>query len=268
MNNNTITWAIQTNLLNEHQQLTVWNAAKDAGCNVQEIVVIPFSEEFGNEIPDIGTAVIPYGSTSMIKLAQNRNWIGNFFDPDTFRVEVWNQKRDDMLNADCIITTVGGVHESLKDIDDNERRFIRPVKDLKEFSGTVTTVGEIKNWMNSVFSGNFSFSEDTEIAVAPVQNIVVEARYFIVGGKVIDGSIYRVHGNLWKKHIPVNGVDSAIHDMAEKWLPNDCCVMDIALLENSEFKVIEFNTINGSGFYDNDVLTIVKAMTDYVKDKI
>lgn len=266
MNNNIVTWAIQTNLLNEDQQLSVWNAAKECGCDVQEIVVIPFSEEFGNEIPDIGSLVIPYGSTSMIKLAQSRNWAGNFFDPETFRAEVWNRERDDMLNDDCIFTTVKDVQTALSDVDDGELRFIRPVKDLKEFSGAVTTVKEIKNWMNSVYSGNFSFSEDTEIVIAPVKNIKVEARYFVVGGKVVDGSVYKVNGILSKHHIAAADIDAEVHEMAKKWLPNECCVMDIALLDGDAFKVVEFNTINGSGFYDNDIKTIVAAMSKYVKE--
>ncbi len=263
-----VTWAIQTNLLNEQQQLTVWNAAKECGCDVQEVVVIPFSEEFGNEIPDIGTAVIPYGSTSMIKLAQSRNWAGNFFNPETFRAEMWNQERDDMLNDDCIFTTVGEVHKVLQDVDDDELRFIRPVKDLKEFNGTVTNVKEIKNWMNSVYSGNFSFSEDTEIVIAPVKNIKVEARYFIVGGKVVDGSIYKVNGVLSKHHLSAENIDAEVHAMATKWLPHECCVMDVALLDGDTFKVVEFNTINGSGFYDNDVNVIVSAMSEYIRNKI
>lgn len=262
-----VTWAIQTNLLNHDQQLSVWNAAKDCGCSVQEIVVIPFSEEFGNEIPDIGTLVIPYGSTSMIKLAQKRNWVGNFFDPQTFRAEVWNQNRDDMLNVDCIFTTVGKVHNILNDVAEDEMRFIRPVKDLKEFNGTVTTVKEIKNWMDSVYSGNFSFSEDTEIVIAPIKDIKVEARYFVVGGKVVDGSVYKINNKLSLHHLPVDKIDPEIHEMAKKWLPSECCVMDVALLDNGDLKVVEFNTINGSGFYKHDINLIVKAMSEFVLSK-
>lgn len=36
--------------------------------------------------------------------------------------------------------------------------------------------------------------------------------------------------------------------------------MDLALYDN-ELKVIEFNCINASGFYDNDIRKIVDAIT-------
>jgi ATP-grasp domain, R2K clade family 3 len=264
--NNTVTWAIQSNLIDAKQTSEIVDAVRKIGCNIQDIIIIPFSEEFGNEIPDIGDMVIPYGSTKLNKMAQERNWKGNWFDPETFRVEAWNANRDDMLNAECVITTVAEVHKLFEDVSDDEVRFIRPVKDLKEFNGTVTTVKEIKNWMNSVYSGNFSFSADTLISIAPVQKIVSEARYFIVGGKVINGSMYRIYGQLFSQPITNTALYEQAQRLADIWLPHPCCVMDVAELEDSTFKVIEFNAINSSGFYYHDIAKIAQAMTNYVKE--
>ena len=101
---NKVTWAIQTNFINRHQVEEIWNAALENGCNAQEIIIIPFAKKFGNEedIPaDIGHYVIPYGSTSMMHRAKERKWKGFFFNPRTFKVDVWNKKRDDMLNSDA-----------------------------------------------------------------------------------------------------------------------------------------------------------------------
>ena len=53
---------------------------------------------------------------------------------------------------------------------------------------------------------------------------------------------------------------------ADKWLPSECCVMDIALV-NGELKVIEFNAINSSGMYDSDVVAIFKALWEYHQTK-
>jgi ATP-grasp domain, R2K clade family 3 len=50
---------------------------------------------------------------------------------------------------------------------------------------------------------------------------------------------------------------------ADKWLPLDCIVMDLALLTTGEVKVIEFNAINSSGFYACDVKKIFKALWEY-----
>jgi hypothetical protein len=56
-------------------------------------------------------------------------------------------------------------------------------------------------------------------------------------------------------------IDEA-QELANKWLPDQCCVMDLALVED-ELKVIEFNCINSSGFYDHDVDAIFKALWKY-----
>lgn len=262
-----VTWAIQSNLLSDNQMLAVLNAAIDYGCNIQDIIVIPFSDEFGNEIPDIGTNVIPYGSTKLNKMAQMRRWKGNWFNADTFRTEVWNHNSDDMLNADCITTTVGAVAALFEDVDDDEAIFIRPVRDLKEFNGTVTNVGEIKKWMASVYSGNFSFDENTEISIAPVQKLLNEVRYFIVGGKIVDGSMYRIHGQLLSQPITNSAVIEQAQELADKWLPHECCVMDVALTDKDELKIIEWNAINSSGFYYHDIPKIVRAMTDHLRNQ-
>lgn len=43
---NNITWAVQTNLMNDINLHKIWYAAQEAGANVQELVVIPFTYDF------------------------------------------------------------------------------------------------------------------------------------------------------------------------------------------------------------------------------
>jgi len=51
--------------------------------------------------------------------------------------------------------------------------------------------------------------------------------------------------------------------MANKWLPYDCVVMDIAELATGEYKVVEFNSINSSGFYEHNITAVVEALSNY-----
>ncbi len=63
--------------------------------------------------------------------------------------------------------------------------------------------------------------------------------------------------------------DNVIEDiqkLADKWLPNPTCVMDVALVDD-EYKVIEFNCFNSSGFYKNDINKIVMAVTNQLRNK-
>jgi ATP-grasp domain, R2K clade family 3 len=259
---NSVTWAIQTNLMNDNAMRTVWQAALDAGAKVQEIVVLPFTDDFHNEVPEMEGIVIPYGSTSFTKISKRKGWTGNCYIDETFRANVWNDNRNDMLNADAVIMKVKETAEYFKDTDEEDYWFIRPVKDLKEFTGTVSQVGDIKSWMSSPKSGNFSFGEDTEILLAPLKTLYSESRFFVVDRKVVSGSYYRMGGRMLTKRITEQEVIDYAQEKANGWLPHECCVMDLADTDDG-IKVIEFNTINGSGFYDHDIPEIVKAMTEW-----
>ncbi len=266
-----VAWVVQTNLLKDSTILGVWNSALELGCDVHEAIIIPFQDEMDNEeelmnIPVDETAIIPYGSCKLTRISNARGWIGNCYDESTFRTDVWLEKRDDMLNVDAVVMRVKDTDEFLKDEPDNKEFFIRPVKDLKQFSGSVAEAHDIRNWMNSTKSGNFSFTEDTEIILAPVQKLYSEARYFIVGGKVVDGSYYRLGNRLQVSAVTQPETYAMAQEFADKWLPHECCVMDLAETDNG-FKVIEFNTINSSGFYDHDIKKIVTAMTEWAKEQ-
>lgn len=266
-----VTWVIQTNLLNDVQMLSVWNSALELGCSVREAIVIPFQDEFGNEdelqkIDVEGTVIIPYGSCKLTRISNERGWRGNCFNPRTFDMTIWNRRRNDMLNSGAHFMKVKDTSSFLDGIDDDMEWFIRPIHDLKQFNGTVARVGDIKDWMNSTKSGNFSFGEDTEIALSPLQTLYSESRYFVVDGKVVDGSYYRIGGRLVSVHITQAEALDAAQEKADGWLPHECCVMDLAETDDG-LKVIEFNSINSSGFYDHDVKKIVTAMTEWAARK-
>lgn len=269
---NKVIWVIQTNLISDFSTQSVWYSAIDNGCKTKEAIVVPFKETFGNErqlkrMSVRNAVVIPYGSCKLTRLSKIRGWLGNCHVDETFRANVWNEKRDDMLNSDSVFMCVKDTHEyfTKRGSPDDEKWFIRPVKDLKQFNGTVAEVADIKQWMNSTKSGNFSFGDETEVMISPVKHIYSEARFFVVGGKVVDGSYYRMGGRLHSSHITQSEVYESAQELADKWLPHECCVIDIADTDEG-LKVIEFNTINSSGFYDHDIPKIVKAMTEWARN--
>lgn len=269
---NNVTWVIQTNLLNDLSVNGVWYAAEEAGAVAVSAEVIPFQDELGNEAElqalevETDRVVIPYGSTKLTRISQQRGWRGNCFDPKTFQTNVWNEKRDDMLNHDSAQIMIKDAADFFKGTILANKWFIRPVEDLKAFNGTVTEAEEIIQWMGNVESSKFSkhFNSETLVSISPVKKIYSESRFFVVDGKVVDGSYYRMAGQLQIN--PVHQIETLefAQEMAEKWLPHKCCVMDLADTDDG-IKVIEFNTINGSGFYANDIRKIVFAMTDWAR---
>ena len=97
------------------------------------------------------------------------------------------------------------------------------------------------------------------IVLASPKNIKSEWRWFIVDGKIVSGSMYRLNGILDKREELDPDTILEAQTFADKWLPKQTCVMDLALVDD-EVKVIEFNTINSSGFYAHNVDNIIHAM--------
>lgn len=225
--------------------------------------VIPFSRNIEPSQKTID--VIPYGSTLMTTIGLNLGWKGLYFDLGKFNYFTSAQNRNDMLNSDAFIG------DALKAIDYAELYsgrdlFIRPSDDLKQFSGQVMPADEIciflKDAIECESEGSYKMLANTKIVISLVKKISAEWRWFIVGGKIVSGAIYMAHGQRLNRIETEKSVILEAQQMAEKWLPHENCVMDLALVEN-KLKVVEFNCINSSGFYGHDVNAIFKALWEY-----
>ena len=262
-------WIIQSNFLDTNQITPLVEALNEFNVPFKDVSVIPFSDEFVTPLELDHKNVIPYGSTKLCKIAEMQGWTGLFFNRDTFNVSRWNIERDyDMLNNDAEIMTVRESMSSFNDADypDEEPWFIRPLEDLKQFNGTVTTAKEIRRWMSSVDSGNFSFDENTLVAISSVKDIKMEWRYFVVDRKIVTGSSYRRMGQRLTSRELDPEVLAEAQSFADGWLPHETCVMDMALTDRG-LKIIEFNCLNASGFYYHDIKAFAREVTKYFVDK-
>lgn len=257
-------FVIQHNLLNEKQLLKIKEAVQDLPHRF--VGLIPFSREITSNEPLDGVNYIPYGSTSFVETTYDLGWTGLAFDPDRFSYHEAVKNRRDMLNDETILP-VKEIISLLEGYDKRLEIFCRPSHDLKQFSGYVDTVENIlaflKDATQCVSSRSYRIDSDTFIVVARPRMIVAEWRCFIVGGKVIDASLYRLNGELNSKHITDKNLLNIFQIFADQWLPHQNCVMDIASCGNGDMKTIEFNTINGSGFYDHDIKKVMTAWWKY-----
>jgi hypothetical protein len=253
-------WVIQQNLISEEQSSKVAKSVIADGGTVYPVKVIPFCDDVEFTENPASLDVIVYGSTKLSKLANSKGWTGIFFN-DNFNAISWNANRNDMLNSDAVIIPAGEVSNFFdkEHFLDETILFIRPNEDLKAFDGTVTDVKEIRRWMETTHVGNYSFTTDTLVSIAAPKMIDAEWRWFIIDGKVVDGSMYRHSGNRKLKHETDPKIISEAQQKADIWLPHQNCVMDLALVHD-EVQVIEFNCFNSSGFYDHDIDKIVRAV--------
>jgi hypothetical protein len=227
----------------------------------QYVSVIPFSNEIISDDPVEGTDYLAYGSTLFIKLGHERGWKGVYFDYENFNYETAVKHRTDMLNDDVILSAIDVI--SFLEESTADTWFIRPALDLKHFNGQVIDRKECITWLKDAMqcasSGSYQISDDLKIVLAVPKNIQAEWRWFIVNGKIVSGAMYRCRGQLVK----IRELDKEVIDEAQKladgWLPHRNCVMDTALVDD-KLSVIEFNCINGSGFYGHDVGIIFKEL--------
>ena len=261
-------FAVQYNLMNEDSLQKITAALLKHDIPHVFVGIIPFSREITANEPIEGTEYLPYGSTTLTVESQLLGWRGQYFDPETFRTEAYLPHHPTMLNNTAPYTVASGI-EYLWSLPANELVFTRPTEDLKSYSGQVLEAAECAAWLESALdsgsSGASQLCPTTPIIIAPPRKIQAEWRWFIVGGKVVDGSMYRRNGELYKQHVdPVTDAKmiEEAQAVADKWLPHPCCVMDLALVDD-ELVLLEYNTINSSGFYDHDVDLIIKALWDY-----
>jgi hypothetical protein len=254
---------IQHNLMNEDSLLKVKRAVEPYP---HEFVgVIPFSREITGDFDQSSKDYIPYGSTLFTNLADDLGWKGLHFDLSRFNYVESVKNRNDMLNAEMIMTVKEAALWMESEFHGaNQEWFIRPSEDLKHFPGQVIEASECSKWLYDAMSlppesGTYAMDPDMQVVIAEPKNIQAEWRWFIVDGKIIDGSMYRHNGRMFKKHEMDQEVINEAQQLADIWLPDSCVVMDTALV-NFKVKVIEFNCINSSGFYDHDVNKIFEVL--------
>lgn len=253
---------VQHNLMNADQLHSVADAIK----TYPHVFVgtIPFSREITSDEPIDGVDYIPYGSTLMSTIGIERKWKGLYLDLSVMNYRAFTDNRSDMLNNN--VMSVQNAITWLRSLHPQTMLFTRPSEDMKQYAGCVMEAELIANWFDSMVTapeiGSYHMNPESEVVLSIPKDISAEWRWFIVGGKIISGSMYRAHGQLRK----LRELDKAVIDeaqaLADIWLPMECVCMDTALV-GDEMKVVEFNCINSSGFYDNDIGAVFKALWEH-----
>ena len=178
-----------------------------------------------------------------------------------------NRWRNKVLNFDGQLMKFGEI-ENLKS-EQEKLWFIRPNNDGKEFSGKVEPFKELVKWSNKVCQLELpELNNETEIWISEPKQIKKEWRIFIVDNEIVSASRYMNNGQLDESE---NDIPKKMIEFAQKRINEyrleDVYVMDIAEVEN-EFKLIECNCFNGTGFYKHDVEKIIQSVNNFVKRKI
>jgi len=192
----------------------------------------------------------------MSLLTKKYNWTPGSMHNDNHDYEVYkNHYKEDLLNYDSEICTFNSK------IDFRQRKFIRPTLDTKTFTGRVFDFYEWKSFLNSVSKSGVNMN--TKIQVSSVKQLYNENRFWIVNGKIVTFSTYRIGGRQLQSYSLVeNEAIEFVQKMIKKFQLAEAFVMDVAKTENG-YKIVECGCINCAGFYDSDLQELIIKLENH-----
>lgn len=270
-------WVIQNNIYSEDGFETLITAIDRLGLSHSVHKVIPFvgeitDAEFLDTLP-ADTKFITMGSYSLARQAVKRGWKpGAYLDNLDFEIQLahWGNR---MFNAQAKIYPFAEVPFQEKPF------FIRPVGDSKAFTGYVSDWADYTKWRDGLIRlpetadpvndplGINLLTVHTPVMVCPKRDIWSETRVWIVDGKVVTASGYKV-GTI-KRYSPPEAVDERItryaQECADVWCPNRAFVLDVAESDTGGWtggglQIMEINNLNSAGFYKGDMNKLVMAL--------
>lgn len=274
-------YIIQENVFREHNYEILRETLDRFKLSYTVVRVFPFVEKIVKleDIPDGSfdvddlpefsldrKDVFVFGAIKLARIAAERGWIPGSMMNENHDFLVYREfYRENLLNWDSKIMKFSD--EMTWEI--NESKFMRPTKDTKTFNGKVYRESEWKDFVEySLWNGHTTtLNADTEIQVSTPKLIQKEIRFWVVGGKVISGSQYRLGNSvIYEECIDQDAYDFA-QSMVDKFQLNDAFVIDTCLVDN-QWKIVECGCINCAGFYRGDMQKIIMAIDEYFNEKI
>lgn len=204
-----------------------------------------------------------FGSIKLARTAKTQSWnpgslVNSNHDYDVYK----NHWKENLLNYDSKV-----IRFTDEIIWNTPTKFIRPCEDTKSFTGTVYMPYEWDEFVKySLTNGHVTvLDENTRIQVSSNKEIYKEIRFWVVGGKVISGSQYRIGNQTVRNGV----VEPEAYEYAQKMVDifqlADAFVIDVCLTPNG-WKIVEAGCINSAGFYLADLNKVLIALETFYGD--
>jgi hypothetical protein len=209
--------------------------------------------------PNTSEKIFTFGGVKMARLCAEKNWQPGSLLNTNHDFEVYSKYyKENLLNYDSEITTAGSNFDW-----NTTHKFIRPTKDTKSFTGRVFKQEDWKQALDENFKNRYSLlKETTTIQVSSVKTIYQEIRFWVIGGKVITGSRYKLGDRIeYSEHSDPEALEYA-QKMVDIYQLADAFVIDICLTDDG-WKIVECNCINCSGFYLCNIQKMIMELEYY-----
>ena len=246
-------WVIQKNLFKPVNYNLLIEALSTLDISYTPVYIPTGSFDLEPEVSDKKNVYV-CGAIKLKKISENLGWFPGSFLNENFAFDKWLEElKDELLNYDALLGKMSSIETSHM-----EKFFIRPLEDNKAFDGSVVDNEMLFSMKND---RSKPYLENLEVIVSPIKNIYREYRLFYVKNQYVTGSLYKVAGRPYASSDVENSVIQYADSIVKKWVPSESFVIDISLNE-SGYKVIEFNNINSSSFYAANMSKYVQAIQD------
>lgn len=221
---------------------------------------VPFTVDELPEYDSAPTNSFVFGSLKLARIGRDRGWNpGSLMNPNHDFDVYKDHYRENLLNYDSKIQTLGDKIEWLP----GEIKFIRPTEDTKSFTGQLFNEYEwkdtLENYLHNYRSAHFN--ESTKIQVSTPKTIFKEIRFWVVDGKIITGSQYRLGRSvIYDDRFEPEAQDFA-QSMVDKFPLAEAFVIDVCLTPDG-WRIVEAGCINCAGFYKSDLQKTIMAIED------
>jgi hypothetical protein len=272
-------YIIQENTFKEYNYNNLINTLDRVGLDHVVVRSFPFTDKIislsdipdgpydPTELPEVsvpdGQKVFCFGSVKLARTAKDKTWTPGSLQSPEHDMSVYGPVYGHhMLNSYPVTCGFAdpidwGFHVEL---------FIRPSGDNKHFTGRKF---DRKTWEEFVThklnSGHEnSILPNTPIIISPVKTIYKEIRFWVVGGKVVTGSIYKSGTQVvYDRNVDPESLEFA-QKMVDTYQVAEAFVIDVCLTQEG-WKVVECNCINSAGFYDGDLQKLLMSLEDHYK---
>lgn len=201
--------------------------------------------------------VFVFGGNKMARIAKKYDFVPGSQMNENHDFDVYKEYyKENLLNYDSIVIKFGDI-----DYDLPEKFFARPTLDTKTFTGKIYTKEEWIYFRDDAlkYKRHSLLDSETMVQISSIKDIQQEIRVWIVKGEVITASQYKIGKTVLYEEYNDCGAIDYCKEMVKIYQPADAFVMDICLV-NDNYKIIEINGFNCSGFYKADIQKMLMAL--------
>lgn len=233
-------------------------AVQRLGIDHEVVRYIPFAEEV--EFETTRTDVWVWGAVNHAQVYAQYHWKPAVMinEAHDFNVYAPQFGLEHMLNGDAAVIALGDPLPF-----DAPSFFGRPVKDDKLFAGQVFRRAEWEEYVAGVRAAGLTEVLQAGVVLAPLKDIAQEVRCWIVGGKLVTASSYRMGTRPYMANYDHESYFTDFAQrMADRYQPAEAFVLDVCEAAG-ELKIVEVNCINAAGFYKANLEKLLTAIESH-----